>query len=302
MNLPNNKWIKSIAKGGNVAATAIIATELVEDARIRHNLQRTGDPKSPSEAKALGEALIAGLLLASNCKSGERISLSVKGDHYLKQTLVDANPNGTARGFVLARTDQSTNSFPDSTDKTKGPWQNGLLSVVRLKQNEKEPYVGTVPTVTGHLAKDLTFYLLQSEQIPAAVGLAVSQDKTGKIDAAGGFLVQVVPGATRKEITRIEQNINKLQALAKEIAKNQDPTVLLGQIFDDMTFMILEEKPLRFECTCSKDRILRALNLLGPVELMDMMSKDHGAKVHCDFCSKLYDLSEKDLSDIISSR
>ncbi len=275
-------------------ATAITAKTLIDEAQKRHALAHPTNKSHPSPVQALGESLIAGLLLSSNCKAGERISLSVKGEGFLKHVLVDALPDGSVRGFLISRAAEVP-----PVDSTLGPWQKGLLSVVRLKLGEKEPYVGTVPIVTGHLAKDLTFYLLQSEQIPAAVGLAVNFDRSGKVESAGGFLVQVVPGASKKEIARIEQNINKLQSLAREIAKNSDPTVLLGQIFDDMTFIILDEKPLRFECSWSKERIVRALMLLGKDELRDMMSQDHGAKVHCDFCSKLFDISESELDQII---
>ncbi|MBI3554930.1 MAG: Hsp33 family molecular chaperone HslO, partial [Deltaproteobacteria bacterium] len=171
----------------------------------------------------------------------------------------------------------------------------------RLKLNEKDPYVGTVPIVTGYLAKDITFYLTQSEQIPSAVGLAVNLAKDGSVASAGAFLVQVMPGASKKEIALVEDNINHLDGLASKIAHDSNPTLLLAHIFNDMTFTILDERPLQFECSCSKERVSRALRLLGRTEIEDMISKDKGAHVHCDFCGTSFRYSEDDLQAIINA-
>ena len=286
--MTEDKWIKSIAVGGNMMATTIYAPALIEEARQRHKLGKT-------ETRALGEALMASLLLASTCRSGERVSLSIKGDKFLKQCIADANPNGTVRGFVIAR------ELDSDIDIEMGPWQHGLLSVVRLKLNEKEPYVGTVPIVTGYLAKDITFYLTQSEQIPSAVGLAVNLAKDGSVASAGAFLVQVMPGASQKEIAMVEDNINHLDGLAAKIAHDSNPTLLLAHIFNDMTFTILDERPLHFECTCSKERVSRALRLLGKTEIEDMITTDKGAHIHCDFCGTSFSFTEADLRTLIDS-
>lgn len=268
-------------------ATTISAADLIEDARKRHRI-------GPTETRALGEALMAGLLLASNCKTGDRVSISVKGDNFLRQAVVDANPEGTVRGFIIS------SDIAGNTDFKLGPWQNGLLSVVRLRSNEKEPYTGTVPNVTGHLAKDLTFYLSQSEQIPSSVGLAVNIDeKTGAVTSAGAFLIQVMPGATLEEIKSVEQHIHEIHSLASHITKDFDPTKLLAHLFSDVTFTILESRPLQFECTCSKDRVIRALKMVGPTELQDMLLTDQGADVNCDFCGNKFNFSASDLQALI---
>ncbi|MBI3542133.1 MAG: Hsp33 family molecular chaperone HslO [Deltaproteobacteria bacterium] len=283
-----DKWIKCISIGGTMVATAITAPDLIEDARKRHKL-------SSAETKGLGEALMASLLLASTCKAGERVSLSIKGDKFFRQAIADATPEGKVRGFVIAK------ELESDIDTSMGPWQNGLLSVVRLKLNEKEPYVGTVPIVTGYLAKDLTFYLTQSEQIPSAVGLAVNLGKNRSVVSAGAFLVQVLPGASKKEIESLENNINQLEGLAARLAKDSDPTRLLAQIFSDAAFTILDERPLAFECTCSRDRVSGALKLLGKAEIEDMIAKDHGADVNCDFCGTCYSYSEGELAALLQA-
>lgn len=281
-----DKWIKCIAKGGNIQATAITAKDLIETAQLKHSL-------GENEIKPLGEAMLAGLLLASTCKHGERINLSVKGDHYLKQVIVDAYPTGIVRGFI------DTRKQHPPLDNSKGPWQNGLLYVMRVKPEQKDPYIGVVPNVTGHLAKDITYYLSQSEQIPSAVGLVVNTDTNGTAQSAGAFLVQIMPGATLDEIKMVENNIQSMEKLAKQIAVNENPTSILGQVFNDMIFTLLEERPLRFECSCSRERVKEALHLFGIDELKDMIAKDGGTKIHCDFCSDEFKFNTTELEEII---
>jgi molecular chaperone Hsp33 len=234
-----SQWIKCISTQGNLRGVALQATSLVQELVEMHGLE--GDV-----AQSLGEAVIAALMVASYCKGGERINLNIRGSAFIQQALVDANPDGTVRGYVIER-----HFEPGQMDTTRnfGPWGDGLLSVLRTKAGENEkPYIGTVPLLTGHLAKDLTFYWLQSEQIPSAVGIAVKIEN-GKVISAGGFLVQAMPGATAAELQDIENNIVGLQSLASELAKNENPVHLLSQIFSSTAFVLLEEKPLRFQCT-----------------------------------------------------
>jgi molecular chaperone Hsp33 len=286
-----SQWIKCISTQGNLRGVALQATSLVQELVEMHKLQ--GDV-----AQSLGEAVIAALMVASYCKGGERINLNIRGSAFIQQALVDAHPDGTVRGYVIER-----HFEPGQMDTTRnfGPWGDGLLSVLRTKAGENEkPYIGTVPLLTGHLAKDLTFYWLQSEQIPSAVGIAVKIDN-GKVISAGGFLVQAMPGATAAELQDIENNIVGLQSLASELAKNENPVHLLSQIFSSTAFVLLEEKPLRFQCTCSQARVERALSLIGVVELSDMIEKDNGASVKCEFCGTDYKMSADRLRELIKS-
>lgn len=282
-----DKWIKCVSLGGNIHATAILAPNMIEHARKLHHYGKV-------HATVLGEAMMGGLLLASSYKQGERVSLVVHGDGFLSQAVADADPSGFARGFVNVR----EGVFPEASDQVV--WENGRLTVVRLKQYEKEPYSGTVPCVTGHLPKDLTYYLSQSEQIPSAVGIAVNASDSGEILSAGAFLVQIMAGATDEEVDAIEANIQHMQSLASQVSENKEPTLILGQIFNEMTFTILEEKPLRFQCTCSRERVVRALEMMGLAELKDMREKDKGAEVRCDFCGKEFAFDKADLNKLIS--
>lgn len=285
-------WQKCISNSGTLRGVAISCSELARELANVHQL--TGEP-----AQAFGEALVAGFILASYCKAGERMNLNIKGDGGVKQALVDAYPDGTIRGYVVPNPRSAIQNYDLTGD---GPWGKGTLSVLRKRDEQKgaEPYIGTVPLVTGHLAKDLTFYWSQSEQVPSAVGIAVNLDQAGKLATAGGFLVQAMPGATDAEIREIENQVTHMSNLARDIAAGSEPIAILATIFQNMQFMILEKKPLRAQCTCSEARMRRALTLVGAAELQAMIDEVGEAVVKCDFCEKEYRASAAELRKMIA--
>lgn len=286
----NSRWIKCISNQGNIRGVAIQATGLVKELSGLHKL-------GPEGVRRLGEAVVGALSIASYCKDRERVNLNIQGTGKVKQALVDAYPDGTVRGYVLER-DESGGG--ESLAENEGPWGDGVLSVLRTKVEQEQPYIGTVPLVTGHLAKDLTFYWAQSEQIPSSVGLAVNLAGT-QVTSAGGFLIQAMPGASPRELKAIEGHINEIQSLAERIADNSDPMNLLSQIFQSSTFMLIEERSLQFKCQCSWERVRRALTLVGVAELQAMLAEDQAALVRCDFCSRDYRVSAEDLQHLIDS-
>lgn len=287
----SDRWIKCVSSQSNIRGVAIQATHLVKQMAELHGLSGMG-------ARGLGEAAIAGLLVGSYCKPGERVNLNIQGNGLYKQALVDAHPDGTVRGYVIERPqrpDEITIDFED-----RGPWGTGLLSILRTKGGEgKQPYIGTVPLVTGHLAKDLTFYWMQSEQVPSAVGLIANLE--GDDICAGGFLVQALPGASPEEISQIENHIHDLSSLAGELARNADPIHLLSRIFQSSPFMVVEEKPLEMKCNCSWERVEKALVLVGASELQAMLKEDRKADVRCDFCAKNYEIDAEKLKKLIDT-
>lgn len=318
-----DRWIKCLSSSGTIRGVSIRATDLVAELASLQEL-------SPHGSKALGEALIGGLLIGSFCKPGERVNLNVQADGVAKQALVDAHPDGTVRGYVIENPSYSSEvavsqkaaveKTPDAvqtfstpsgefvidlslSDQSSaiGPWGTGLLSVLRTKDLEKkQPYIGTVPLITGHLAKDLTFYWLQSEQVPSAVGFAVNLGDDGKITSAGGFMLQALPGASTEEIKEIEQQVQHLGNLAQEVAEDRDPMHLLSKIFQNTAFNILETTDLKWQCTCSWERIQRALYLIGAEELENILKEQGEAVLKCDFCCKEYRADGETLKKMIA--
>jgi molecular chaperone Hsp33 len=283
---PSSRWIKCISTHGNIRGVAIEATELVQSLADLHNLKGHA-------ARGLGEAIMGALLISSYCKQGQRINLNIQGTGYFQQALVDAFPDGTVRGYIIER------DVIGNLDPEIGPWGTGLLSVLRTKDEAGgKPYIGTVPLLTGHLAKDLSFYWVQSEQIPSAVGLAVNLEGD-RVTSAGAFLVQALPGASPAEVKMVEQHIQEIHSLAERMAEDSRPLQLLSQIFQSTAFMVVEERELHFKCNCSWDRVQRALALIGVEELNSMLLEDQLAVVRCDFCEKEYRVDESMLKQLI---
>ncbi|MBL7716032.1 MAG: Hsp33 family molecular chaperone HslO [Bdellovibrionales bacterium] len=286
-----DRWIKCIATAGNVRGIAITATHLAREVARLHGL--TGEP-----AKSLAEASIGALMLSAYCKAGERVNLNIQGSGFVKQALVDAYPDGSLRGYIVVR--EAGPDLERFESKDAGPWGTGFLSVLRTKlENQMQPYIGTVPLVTGHLAKDLTFYWVQSEQVPSSVGIAVTLDQKGEIESAGGFLIQALPGASAAEISAIESHIATLSDLARQIAENHSPIQLLSHIFQSTAFMVLQEQNLDYVCQCSWDRMMRALTLIGTEELNSILKDPGYAEVYCDFCTKQYRVDSKVIQDLL---
>lgn len=287
MENKQDQWVKCISTQGNIRGVALQATGLIQGMVERHQLQGT-------HARALGEAVMGALLLASYCKHGQRINLNIRGSAGIQQALVDAYPDGNVRGYLIPRE-------RPILDKDRGPWGDGLLSILRTKDQVGEnPYIGTVPLLTGFLAKDLSFYWLQSEQVPSAVGLVVHM-KDNQVIAAGGFLVQVMPGATQAEVNQVEQHIQDVQSVTDHLTAGTLPLNILSQIFQSTPFVVVEEKSLQFKCNCSFQRVERALLLVGKEELKQMLDEDHEAKVKCDFCTNEYRLDSAQLTRMIES-
>jgi len=289
MSSHQDRWIKCISTQGNIRAVAIEATTLARSLAELHGLRGSG-------ARGLSEAVMGALLISSFCKGGERINLNVQGSGLFKQALVDAYPDGSVRGYVIER---ETHPFHEGGEGETGPWGEGLLSILRTKDGElKQPYIGTVPLVTGHLAKDLTFYWAQSEQIPSALGLFVGFEGS-HINNAQAFLVQALPGASAEEVKAIERNVGEMEKIGRDLKAKREPMEILTQILQNSAFVVVEEKPLQFKCNCSWDRVNRALVLIGVDELNAMLAEDESASVRCDFCTKEYRVDAEGLKSLI---
>ncbi|MCC7442339.1 MAG: Hsp33 family molecular chaperone HslO [Bdellovibrionales bacterium] len=286
-----DRMVKCVTPDGNIRAVGLVATDLVRELCRRHGL-------SPRGKQAFGEALMGALLLASNCKRGERMNLKVDGTGYFRQVLVDAYPEGHVRGMMSERPETEA-VFESEDGAPMGPWGAGVLSVLRTKATDAEhPYIGSVPLVTGYLAKDLTFYWLQSEQIPSAVGLAVNL-KDGEVTSAGAFLIQVLPNASDEEVTLIQRQLQHYPEFASDLAERSDPVFVLSRIFQGRQITKLEEKPVEFHCSCSAERVRRSLMLLGPTELQAIYDDTKGTKLQCDFCMTEYVVTGERLLDMI---
>lgn len=280
-----DRWVKCLSVGGNIRGIVIQATDLVNEINQQH--EYTG-----KQAQAMGEVIVSALLLGSYCKPGERINLQIQSSSDMMKAFADATPEGEVRGFVRQRTEDETLS-KEGDGEVRGPWGDGMLTVLRAFSDPElnhHPFQGTVPLATGHLAKDLTFYWVQSEQIPTAVGIKVALDSQQEhVTSVGGFMVQVLGGANEEEIKLVESQINNLDSFSFNMQPNADPKTLLTKLFQDLSFQVVEEKPLHFKCTCSQDRVESALMLLSEDDIQETIRERSGdLEIQCDLCSKHY--------------
>ncbi|AKG22326.1 Hsp33 family molecular chaperone HslO [Calothrix sp. 336/3] len=288
-----DQLIRATAADGGIRAVGVITTRLTEEARQRHQL-------SPLATAALGRTMTAGLLMASSMKRpGSRINIRIKGDGPIGGILVDAGLDGTVRGYV-------GNPGVELPAKAKGKLDvgravgKGFLYVIR-DVGYGYPYSSTVELVSGEIGDDIAHYLVSSEQTPSAVVLGVFVDSEG-VTAAGGLLIQVLPKAARDEalVETLESRAAALGGFTPSLQAGKSLTDIFQELLGDMGLVLFPETQMvRFHCGCSFDRVLSALKIVGEEELQDMIEKDNGAEVTCEFCNTVYQASSDDLRELI---
>ena len=177
----------------------------------------------------------------------------------------------------------------------------GTLSVTKMAPGDKTPYTGEVNLVSGELGDDFTYYLAQSEQIPSAVGLSVFVNTDDSIEVAGGFMIQVMPGASDEEISKLEKTLKGMPLVSEMLRDGDTPEDILTKMFGD-DLKILDKMPVRYECDCSKQRFARALESISTKDLKKLIDEDHHAETVCQFCGKKYEFSEDELQLIYDKK
>jgi len=292
MNILNNVpkdgdyLVRVMSEGKNVIGLACVTTGLVEQARRIHGTSRTA-------SAALGRALTGGLLMGALLKRGQRVALKFEGNGPLKRILVEADPEGTARGFV---------SFPQAEVPLRDEKLNvsgalgsqGLLTVIK-DLGLKEPYQGVVNLLTGEIAEDIAYYYAESEQIPSALGLGVFVNLDGRVSAAGGFLVQSLPPSEEKVVDLLIENIRKIPSVTDLLRQGKRPEDILTEVFTGVSHYPLGRRELSYQCPCSRRRIEKVLISLGAEELQKLIDEQGQAEVTCEFCRSKYDFTKGEL-------
>ena len=283
--------VRIIATAGNVRGLACCTTSLVDDICKRHGTQ-------PTASAALGRALTAGTLLGALLKTGQRTALRFEGNGPLKKIVVEADSDGSVRGYVGEPQVQLLR--PDGgLDVAQALGRAGFLTVAK-DLGLKEPYRGTVQLYSSEIAEDLALYLVESEQIPSAVGLAEFVEPDGTVSAAGGFLIQAVPPVDPAVVEELMSRIEKLPPLSELLREGKTPEEILGLLFAGVPFVTLEKRALGFACSCSKERIERVLLSMGAKELVSLRDEQQGAAVTCEFCGEIYQFDEADMDRLLA--
>lgn len=284
--------VKSLAFDGQIRAYAVDATETVSTAQKLH------DTWSAASA-ALGRSLVGTLLLASASLQGdETMTVKINGNGPVGGIVVDGNANGTVKGYV-----QNPHVHLPLNDKHKidvkgAVGTEGFLAVTK-DLGLKEPFTGQVPLVSGELGEDFTYYLAKSEQIPSSVGLSVFVNSDNSIETAGGFMIQVMPGAKEETISQIEKRLAEIPMVSEMMRDGKKPEDILNEILGAENVKILDKMPVSYHCDCSRERFLGVLTSLPTDQLQEMVDEDHGAEAVCHFCGKKYQFTEDELRKII---
>jgi molecular chaperone Hsp33 len=282
--------LKASAAGDTVRAVAAVTTGVVEEARRRHETY-------PTATAALGRTLTAGLLLGATMKDEERLSLELVGDGPLRRVMVTTGGSGLVRGYV----GRPATHLPPRNGKldVARAIGSGLLCVMRTQPWNKEPYRSIMQLVSGEIGKDIAHYLVTSEQIPSAVALGVFVNRDGDVGAAGGFLVQLLSGGHEDVIRGIETNIARLPPVTTLIREGARVAEILAAVLEGLDVRVIGEEPVHFACPCTRERVFGALLLLGAAEIQDMIERDGGARVNCEFCSEQYVVGRDELAMLL---
>ncbi|AIQ02158.1 TPA: Hsp33 family molecular chaperone HslO [Streptococcus pyogenes] len=288
-----DKIIKSIAQSGAFRAYVLDSTETVALAQEKHNTLS-------SSTVALGRTLIANQILAANQKGDSKITVKVIGDSSFGHIISVADTKGHVKGYI-----QNTGVDIKKTatgEVLVGPFMGNGHFVTIIDYGTGNPYTSTTPLITGEIGEDFAYYLTESEQTPSAIGLNVLLDENDKVKVAGGFMVQVLPGASEEEIARYEKRLQEMPAISHLLASKNHVDALLEAIYGDEPYKRLSEEPLSFQCDCSRERFEAALMTLPKADLQAMIDEDKGAEIVCQFCGTKYQFNESDLEAIINDK
>lgn len=290
-----DELIRVLAKDAHVKAVAITAKDMVETAR---NIHKT----LPLATAALGRALMAASMMGNQLKEEKgAVTLTFKGGGPLGTVMAVADCEGNARGYVTDPTVELALKAPGKLDVGSGVGTDGTLTVIK-DIGLKDPYVGTVPLVSGEIAEDITQYFVQSEQIPTACALGVLVDTDCSVSQAGGYLIQLLPDATDEEIEKIEAGVKRLGAVTTALDRGMSSLDMLREVLRDFELEVLEQTEVEYRCSCSKERMERALKSMSKGELKEILEEEGHAELTCHFCDRHYDFSKEELVQLLEEQ
>jgi len=289
----SDQLVRAITADGMVKATAVSTKYLTEHARQVHRTL-------PVATAALGRSLAAASMLGNALKQdGASLTLQIKGGGPLGTILAVSDNEGNVRGTV----DHPDVDLPlrgdGKLDVGTAVGTDGTLTVIR-DLNMKDPYVGSVALFSGEIADDLASYFVESEQVPTACGLGVLVERDQSVRAAGGYLVQLLPGAGEDVIGKVEGGVLAAGSVTHLLETNDDPEAMLRTLLSDFSLEVLEKSPVEYRCTCSRERMERALISMGPHELESLIREQGDAELGCRFCGKKQIFTKEELKILLA--
>ena len=285
---------RAISADGSVVASAIDATDMVAMIEQYHK-------PSAVVTAALGRLTIAASLMGYGLKSAdESLTLRIDGDGPIGSMVACADDLGNVKCYATNYIAELPLNEKGKLDVGGAIGRNGMLGIIR-DLGLKEPYVGQVPLVNGEVAEDLTQYYATSEQLPTAVALGVLVDVDYTIKAAGGFILQVLPGAYDEDIDNVEKTVSEISSVTDMLSNGQNPREIVNMLLKDYEVEYFDDVPAKYVCDCSRERTDRALISIGKEELTKIIEEDGKAEMTCHFCDNIYSYSKEDLLELLES-
>ena len=287
----NDYMIRATAAEGQIRAFAATTRDMVEKAKNAHNT-------SPVATAALGRLMTAAAMMGADLKGEkELLTLRIEGSGPLGGLLVTANGHGDVKGYAF---NPDVMLPPNAQGKLDvgGSLDLGVLSVIK-DIGLKEPYVGQTQLVTGEIAEDLTYYFATSEQVPSSVALGVLMNKDNTVRQAGGFIIQLLPGASDEIIDKLETKLSGISSITAILDAGKTPEEILTDILGEFGLEILKKMPVQFHCDCERSRVEKAIISIGRKEIQDMIDEGKEIEVNCQFCNKHYKFSVDELGEML---
>lgn len=283
--------VRATAADSQIRAFAATTREMTEYARKVHE-------ESPVACAALGRLMTAGAMMGAMMKGDkDLLTLQIRADGPLRGMTVTADAKGNVKGFAG---NPQVMLPPNALGKLDvgGAVGHGILNVIK-DMGMKEPYVGQVGLQTGEIAEDLTYYFATSEQVASSVGLGVLMNHDNTVRQAGGFIIQLMPGASDAVISALEEKIKEIHSITTLLDVGNTPETILQYILGDLGLEINEKLPAKFTCNCNKSRIEKALISVGKKDIQEMIDDGKPIEVNCHFCNKNYTFDVEELKEIL---
>ena len=288
----NDYLVRGMTMDGFGKFVAIRSTELVRRAAQIHHT-------TPNATAALGRCLTAASMMGNMQKvDNGSMTLQIRGGGPIGTITVVSDPAGNVRGTMTEPNVPLVEKFPGKLDVGATVGTDGPITIIRDLQM-KEPYIGSTPLVSGESGDDVTAYFAHSEQTPTACALGVLVDRDQTVKVAGGYLIQLLPGAPDEVIDAVEKGIREAGAVTKMLEKGMTPEEILTEVCGDLGVLFFENEPVCYKCYCDRHRVEAALISIGREELTEIMNEGKAFPVECQFCDTVYRFTPQDIAELL---
>lgn len=284
--------VRGLGLNDEIRILAVDTTETINEAVGRHGAY-------PTAAAALGRSMTAAVLMGAMLKNEEKVTATIEGGGPIGAIVADSDAKGHVRGYLGNPKVHFDLNDSGKLDVRRAVGTDGYLRVVK-DIGLKEHFTGSTEIVSGEIGEDFAYYFYTSEQVPSIVGLGVLVNPDNTVKASGGFIIQVLPGASEETFDFLDDISKEMTPVSQQIDNGLSPREIIDAAIGEKNWRELSEMPVSFECNCSKERFLNAISALDPAEIMTMIKEDGGAEADCHFCRNKVWIESEELKELIT--